>query len=125
MLPQSHHCMSPSMRLFQLGYRIATTERVWYFPVVYSRIAPKREGRAPEASNEASNESVTELFASVWIRLMSGTKRKYSGTSYTPTFGMVTSHQIRLAIEEFNRLEREGVEHGRILVAQRVPKSKI
>jgi hypothetical protein len=38
---------------------------------------------------------------------------------------MVTSHQIRLAIEEFNRLEREGVEHGRILVAQRVPKSKI
>ena len=56
---------------------------------------------------------------------MSRTKRKHSETLYTPTFGMVTSHQIRLAIEEFNRLEREGVEHGRILVAQRVPKSKI
>ena len=37
---------------------------------MYNRIAPKREGRAPEASNDASNESVTELFASARIRLI-------------------------------------------------------
>jgi hypothetical protein len=62
--------MSSSTRLFQIGYRIATTERVWNFPVVYNRIAQKREGQAPEASNDASNESVTKLFASARIRLM-------------------------------------------------------
>ena len=48
-------------------------------------------------------------------------KRKCDNeTSYTPSFGLVTSQQVGLAIAEFLRLEREGKEHGRILVAQRV-----
>ena len=58
---------------------------------------------------------------------MVGTKRKHSETSYTPSFGLVTSRQVDLAIEEFNRLEREGKcrkDHGRILVAQCVPLEK-
>ena len=50
------------------------------------------------------------------------TKRKLDiETSYTPSFRLVTSHQVHLAIAEFHRLECEGKEHGRVLVAQRVP----
>jgi hypothetical protein len=55
---------------------------------------------------------------------MPQTKRKLIETSYTPSFGIVTNHQIGLAIEEFNRLERDEREHGRILVAQRVSLAK-
>ena len=51
-------------------------------------------------------------------------KRKQSETQYTPCFGLVTSHQITLAIEEFKRLENEGSDHGRVLVAQRVNLAK-
>ena len=47
-------------------------------------------------------------------------KRKHSETQYTPCFGLVTAHQISLAIEEFKRLESEGKDHERVLVAQRV-----
>ena len=53
---------------------------------------------------------------------MEHTKRKLDiETSYTPSFRLVTSHQVHLAIAEFHRLECEGKEHGRVLVAQRVP----
>ena len=56
---------------------------------------------------------------------MVASKRKLEDqTSYTPCFGLVTSHQVNLAIAEFLRLEREGKQHGRILVAQRVPLAK-
>jgi hypothetical protein len=49
-------------------------------------------------------------------------KRKLEdGAPYTPSVGRVNSKQFRLAIAEYVRLEKEGVEHGRILVAQRVP----
>ncbi len=40
--------------------------------------------------------------------------------SYTPSFGLVTSHQVCLAIAELDRLEREGKDHGRVLIAQGV-----
>ena len=53
---------------------------------------------------------------------MEHTKRKLDiETSYTPSFRLVTSHQVHLAIAEFHRLDCEGKEHGRVLVAQRVP----
>jgi hypothetical protein len=56
---------------------------------------------------------------------MVATKRKLDDqTSYTPCFGLVTSHQVDLAIAEYRRLESAGMEHGRILVAQRVPLAK-
>jgi hypothetical protein len=51
-------------------------------------------------------------------------KRKCSETHYTPCFGFVTALQIKLAIEEFKRLESEGNDHGRVLVAQRVNLAK-
>ena len=38
---------------------------------MYNRIAPKKGGWAREASNEAPDESVTELFASARMRLLS------------------------------------------------------
>ena len=59
-----------AIRLLPIGNRIATTELVWNHPVVYNRIALKKEGRAPEAPNDAPDESVTELFASARIRLL-------------------------------------------------------
>jgi hypothetical protein len=77
------------------------------------------DGDTPVFAAAATNSSATM-----------GTKRKQSENSYTPSFGLVTAHQVRLAMEEYDRLEREEKEHGRILVAQRVPlerwrKSKI
>jgi hypothetical protein len=51
-------------------------------------------------------------------------KRKRSETQYTPCIGLVTSHQITLAIEEFKRLESKGNDHGRVLVARRVNLAK-
>jgi hypothetical protein len=59
-----------------------------------------------------------------WGHVMRVSKRKRSETQYTPCFGLVTSHQITLAIEEFKRLESEGNDHGRVLVAQRVNLAK-
>ena len=53
--------------------------------------------------------------------MVSAKRKLETRTSYTPSFGLVTSNQVRLAIEEFNRLEGEGFDHGRVLVAQRVP----
>jgi hypothetical protein len=56
---------------------------------------------------------------------MVATKRKlHDLTSYTACFGLVTSHQVDLAIAEYRRLECAGLEHERILVAQRVPLAK-
>lgn len=48
------------------------------------------------------------------------TRKIETQIKYTPSFGLVTSHQVTLAIEEFSRLGREGQDHGRVLVAQRV-----
>lgn len=49
------------------------------------------------------------------------TKRTVAGPKYIPTFGFVDSHQAELALEEFRRLDAEGLKDIRILVAQRVP----
>jgi hypothetical protein len=51
--------------------RIATTERALDLPVEDNRIAPKKDGRATETSNEAPNDSVTVSIASARMRLFS------------------------------------------------------
>jgi hypothetical protein len=51
------------------------------------------------------------------------TKRKHE-TSYSPSFGLVTSRQVVLAIEEFKRLDKIGDDHDRVLIAKRVTLEK-
>jgi hypothetical protein len=55
---------------------------------VYNQIAPKSEGMAPEASNEATDdsESVTKLFASALMRLISQvyTQNRKENSWYIP-----------------------------------------
>ncbi len=60
-----------SFWLWQIGNRFATTGGGWNLAVVYNRIARKKKGRPRKPPNEAPNESVTKLFASAQIRLMS------------------------------------------------------
>jgi hypothetical protein len=50
-------------------------------PVVYNRIVPKRDGWAPEATNEAPNESVTDMFACARIRLLNSSLSVFNITS--------------------------------------------
>jgi hypothetical protein len=63
-----------AIRLWLFGNRIATTELVLDRdrPIVCNRIFLEKGGWAPEASNEAPDESDTDLFASARIRLMCG-----------------------------------------------------
>ena len=49
----------PSTRFSRLGNRIPTTERAKHLPVVENRIVTLKEIWAPEALNEASNDSVS------------------------------------------------------------------
>jgi hypothetical protein len=76
------------IRLYQFDNRIATTKRVWDLQVVYNRIAPKRElwregpERFKRSLSLASNELVTELFASAQIRLISSVNLQVHMCSY-------------------------------------------
>jgi hypothetical protein len=87
-------------------------------------VARKFELRLWRENHQMQSVSFEGAGAGDWGAMMGVSKRKRSETQYTPCFGLVTSHQITLAIEEFKRLESEGNDHGRVLVAQRVNLAK-